>query len=129
LDNTEGRGIQVSVITKYIVVRDGVELDQVFADKKEAEAYDKMLDAAQDLAALIMQGGLQINIDNRTIEEISVYLAKNAPEVAKILKSVKPVKPASGSVLKASPVEKEPVEGNKVAQEPKSKPKGKSRAN
>lgn len=119
----------MSVITKYIVVRDGVELDQVFADKREAEAYDKMLDAAQDLAALIMQGGLQINIDNRTIEEISVYLAKNAPEVAKILKSVKPVKPASGSVLNASPVEKEPVEENKVAQEPKSKPKGKSRAN
>jgi uncharacterized protein len=118
----------VSVITKYIVVRDGVELDRAFADKKEAEAFDKMLDAAQDLAALIKQGELQINIDDRTIEEISVYLAKNAPAVATILKSVKPFKPVSVSVEKGSPVEKEPVAENKVVREPKSKPKGKSRA-
>ena len=109
-----------------------MELDRVFTDKREAEAYDKMLDAAQDLAALIKQGELQIDIDNRTIEEISVYLAKNAPAVAKILKSVKPVKPvkpATGSGEKGSPVEKEPEEEQKVARESKSKPKGKSRAN
>ena len=31
------------VIIRYIVVRNGVELDQVFTIKKEAEAYDKML--------------------------------------------------------------------------------------
>ena len=36
----------MAVITKYVVVRDGVELDREFLVKKEADAYDKMLDAA-----------------------------------------------------------------------------------
>jgi uncharacterized protein len=117
----------VAVITKYIVVRDGVELDQVFADKKEAEAYDKMLDAAQELAVLIKQGDLQIDVDDRTIDEISVYMAKNAPAVAKILKSVKSIKAESNDAEKGPPGENEPVEEKKSVREPKSK--AKSRAN
>lgn len=83
----------MAVITKFVVVRDGVELEQVFLDKKEAEAYDKLLDAAQSLAELIKQGDLQIDIDPRTIDEIAICLAKNAPAVTKILKSVKPLNP------------------------------------
>jgi hypothetical protein len=35
----------MAVITKFFVVRDGVELDKVFSEKKDAETYDKMLDA------------------------------------------------------------------------------------
>ena len=41
----------MAVVAKFFVVRDGVEIDQVFSEKKEAEAYDKMLDAAQKIAA------------------------------------------------------------------------------
>jgi dsDNA-binding SOS-regulon protein len=118
----------VAVITKFIVVRDGVELDRVFADKKEAEAYDKMLDAAQDLAALLKQGDLEIDIDEKTIDGISVYLATHAQAVAKILKSVRPVKPASNGAEKGTPIENGPLEDNKSAREPKSKPKAKGRA-
>ena len=33
----------MAVITKYVVVRNGVELDKEFLVKKEADAYDKML--------------------------------------------------------------------------------------
>jgi uncharacterized protein len=117
----------VAVITKYIVVRDGVELDQVFADKKEAEAYDKMLDAAQELSALIRQSDLQIGVEDSTIDEISVYLAKNAPVVAKILKSVKPIKPVSNDAEKSAPAESKRTEEKKNVREPKSK--AKSRAN
>ena len=83
----------MAVITRYVIVRNGVELDKVFEDKKLAEAYDKMLDAAEALAAFIKQGDLKIDINPGTVDEIAVYLAKNGPEVTRILKGVKPVTP------------------------------------
>ncbi len=78
----------MAVITRFVVVRNGKELDLVFSVKKEAEAYDKMLDAADNLANLIKNGQLQANLDGQTIDEISIFLAKNAPDVARILKGV-----------------------------------------
>lgn len=85
----------MAVITRFIVVRNGKELDKVFEEKKLAEAYDKMLDAAENLAAFIKQGELQIDLDAKTIDDISIYLAKNGPEVTKILKGIKPIAPAA----------------------------------
>ena len=116
----------MAVITKYIVVRDGVELDQVFADKKEAEAYDKMLDAAQELSGLISQGDLPIDLDTETIGAVAIYLAKNAPAVTRILKSVKPFKaPAAGSGK-----DKTATDGSKESRKkaPESKTKAGSKA-
>ncbi len=115
----------MAVITRYIVVRDGVELDRVFADKKEAEAYDKLLDAAQSLVALIGQGNLQIDIAPKTIEEIAIYLANNAQDVINILKNVKPVKSGlkDEAKVKSQP---ETAEDKKRAPETKAKSKGKA---
>lgn len=93
----------MAVITKFFVVRNGVELDQVFEDKKAAEAYDKLLDAAQSLAELIGQADLQIDIDSRKIEDITVYMAQNAPAVIKILKGVKPLEPESKTAGESKP--------------------------
>ncbi|MBL0712184.1 MAG: YebG family protein [Desulfosarcina sp.] len=97
----------MAVITRYVVVREGVELDQVFSVKKEAEAYDKMLDAADSLAEFIRNGNLAIDIDTGTIETLAVFLAKNGPEVVKILKGVKPLaaKPESKKTARARPAE------------------------
>ena len=81
----------MAVITRYIIVRNGVELDKVFDDKRLADAYDKMLDAADSLAAFIKTGDLQIDLEDKTIEQIAVFLAKNGPEVTQILKGIKPV--------------------------------------
>lgn len=81
----------MAVVTKYVVVRNGVELEKEFLVKKEAEAYDKMLDAAENLAAFIKDAGLEIDIDDLTIDAISIFLAKNGPEVTRILKGLKPV--------------------------------------
>lgn len=117
----------MAVITKFIIVRDGVELDQVFTDKKEAEAYDKMLDAAQNLAALIKHSDLKIDIDDKIIDDISIYLAKNAPAVTKILRSIKPIKSESKNSAKAPSIEGEPAENNIKARNPKTK--AKSRVN
>ena len=85
----------MAVITRFIVVRNGVELDQVFDVKKEADAYDKMLDAAENLAAFINKSDLQIDLDAKTVEEISICLAKNAPEVTSILRGIKPITPSA----------------------------------
>jgi uncharacterized protein len=95
--------LAMAVITKYIVVRNGVELEHTFTDKKEAQAYDQMLDASQEIAELIRQGDLQINVDARTIDDISIFLAKNAPAVAAILKAVKPIRPGTEGLRNSKP--------------------------
>lgn len=55
--------------------------------KKEADAYDKMLDAADNLADLIESG--EIEIDENDLEELSVFLAGNGPAVREILKNAR----------------------------------------
>lgn len=80
----------MAVITRYVVVRNGVELDRVFEIKREAEAFDKMLDAAERLAQFIKSGNLEVDLDDRTIDAISVFLAKNGPEVTAMLRGIKP---------------------------------------
>lgn len=84
----------MAVITKFFVVRDGKELDKVFSVKKDAEVYDKMLDAAEQLAEFIKKGELECKLDDKSINEISVFLAKNGPEVTKVLKTVRPLSPS-----------------------------------
>ena len=71
----------MAVITRFIVVRNGVELDKVFDVKKEAEAYDRMLDAAENLAGFIKKSDLDLGIDETVIDTLCVYLSQNAPEV------------------------------------------------
>ncbi len=107
----------MAVIVKYFIVRNGVELDQAFSDKKEADAYDKMLDAADELETFIRNSGIEIDLNDKTIREIAVVLAKNGPEVTKILKNVKPITPAkrSGEPTGSTDAEKEkaPAERSK----------------
>ncbi len=55
--------------------------------KKEADAYDKILEAAGDLAELIELGNIEI--DELDLEELTIFLARNAPTVKKILKPLK----------------------------------------
>jgi hypothetical protein len=117
----------MAVITKYVVVRNGVELDIEFLVKKEAEAYDKMLDAADNLANFIKESDLEIDLDDKKIDEISVFLAKNGPEVIGILKGIKPAAPPESSeqVKPVKPVKKEPEPEKKKAVARKPKPKKK----
>lgn len=103
----------MAVITRFIVVRNGVELDKVFDVKKEADAYDKMLDAAEKLAAFIKKSDLQIDLDAKTVEEISICLAKNAPEVTNILRGIKLITPSTAKIEK--PADPAPVEEKKTA--------------
>lgn len=77
----------MAVIVKYIVVRNGVE-KMTFTTKKEADAYDKMLDVADDLFDYIETAGLGIKED--TLEELALFLSQNKDRVINILKGAKP---------------------------------------
>lgn len=115
----------MAVITKYVVVRNGVELNREFLVKKEAEAYDKMLDAAENLAAYIKDAGLEIDIDDGTIDAVSIFLAKNGPEVSRILKGLKPVAPPVSTREEQKKAEAPAAPAKKKAPAAKAKPKRK----
>lgn len=59
--------------------------------KSEADAYDRILDAAEALAALIVSHG--VRIDEYDLEEFTIFLARNAPVLRGILKGLKYVWP------------------------------------
>ncbi len=73
----------MAITTQYVVTHKGVE-KLVTTDKKEADQYDKMLDAADNLATYIQAKG--IKLDDGIAEELSILLAKNKDKVSKLFK-------------------------------------------
>lgn len=55
--------------------------------KKDADAYDRMLDAAARLGAMIESGG--IDIDEDDLEELTIFLAEHGLVVGRILRGLK----------------------------------------
>ena len=76
----------MAVIVKYVVERNGVE-KMTSTSKKEADAYDKMLDVADGLTDFISTSSLEI--DDRLTEELALYLAQNSASLQQILKGGK----------------------------------------
>ncbi|HCH00732.1 MAG TPA: multidrug DMT transporter permease [Vibrio sp.] len=68
----------MAVIVKYVVERNGEE-KMTFTSKAEADAYDKMLDMADELFTLLENSKI-IEDDNQK-EELSMFLAQNKDEV------------------------------------------------
>ncbi|EOD81053.1 DNA damage-inducible protein [Grimontia indica] len=84
----------MAVIVKYVVERNGEE-KMTFTSKAEADAYDKMLDMADELFELL--GKSEVTGDEAQREELSLFLAQNREEVlyalgAKRKPTPKPVK-------------------------------------
>jgi dsDNA-binding SOS-regulon protein len=52
--------------------------------KKEADAYDRVIDAATCISELLEKSG--IDIDEDDLEVLSIFIADNAPAVMQILK-------------------------------------------
>jgi len=52
--------------------------------KKEADAYDRMIDAANCISELLEESG--IDIDEDDLEVLSIFIADNAPAVMQIFK-------------------------------------------
>ncbi len=79
----------MAVIVKYIVVRNGEE-KMTFATKKEADAYDKMLDIADNLFEFLEKSKTKLN--ENQLEDISLLLAENKDMLIPILRGVTPKK-------------------------------------
>ena len=102
----------MAVIVQYIVEREGVQ-KMTFVSKKEADAYDKMLDISDELLTLLGEG--ELGVEDEKLEEIALYLAKNANQAAAILKGAKP-KPKATEKEEA-PAAEAAAEGPKVVEE------------
>ena len=68
----------MAVIVKYVVERNGEE-KMTFTSKAEADAYDKMLDMADELFALLGQS--ELLEDEGKQEDLAMFLAQNKDEV------------------------------------------------
>ncbi|WP_341504082.1 YebG family protein [Gallaecimonas sp. GXIMD4217] len=77
----------MAVVIQYVVVREGVE-KMTFTSKKEADAYDKLLDTADALAALLEKS--PVELDDKAVEELSFYLASNKDQLLEAIKGAKP---------------------------------------
>ena len=89
----------MAVIVKYVIERNGVE-KMTFAAKSEADAYDKMLDIADEL--FVVLGQSKLLGDEAQQESLALYLAQNKDEIlqalgakAKTVKKDKAVEPAA----------------------------------
>lgn len=81
----------MAVITQFVVVREGVE-KMTFISKKEADAYDKMLDISDNLVPFLIKADL--GLDENKCEQLAFYLANNKDELSNLLKGVVQVKNA-----------------------------------
>ncbi|WP_299977236.1 YebG family protein [Desulfobacula sp.] len=79
----------MAVIVKYIVVRNGEE-KMTFATKKEADAYDKMLDIADNLFEFLESSKIKLN--ENQLEDISLLLAEKRDKLMPILRGINPKK-------------------------------------
>ncbi|MBU1342792.1 MAG: YebG family protein [Proteobacteria bacterium] len=77
----------MAVIIKYIVVRNGEE-KMTFATKREADAYDKMLDIADNLFEFLETS--KIKFSENQLEDISLLLAENRDKLIPILRGMNP---------------------------------------
>ncbi|MFD3246598.1 YebG family protein [Rahnella aquatilis] len=76
----------MAVETKFVVVRKGEE-KMTFANKKEADAYDKMLDMADAFTEWLLQSN--IDMDETLAENIALHLAEQKDTVQHILRTSK----------------------------------------
>lgn len=125
----------MAVIIKYIVVRNGVE-KMTFTTKKEADAYDKMLDIADNLYEFLETA--DIDMDEQQLEDLSLFLAQNKDSLIPIMKGIKPKKKMPSDQELEEPNDKEKnasqknegekkAEKEKTADKPKNTKKSKNR--
>ncbi len=101
----------MAVIVKYIVVRNGEE-KMTFATKKEADAYDKMLDIADNLFEFLESS--KIKLSENQLEDISLLLAEKRDKVMPILRGIKPKKKSAKKPEPKKPAQKESTPSKKA---------------
>ena len=76
----------MAVIVQYIVVRNG-EQKMTFTSKKEADAYDKLLDISDRMYTFLESSKLEMGADQ--LEELSFFLAENREAAIGLLRGGK----------------------------------------
>ncbi|MBJ3813992.1 damage-inducible protein YebG [Shimwellia pseudoproteus] len=74
----------MAVVVKYVVTREGEE-KMAFTSKKEADAYDKMLDLADTLNGWLAQG--PVELEARQQDTLAMWLAGQRETLSAILKT------------------------------------------
>lgn len=69
----------MAVVLQYLVVRNGIE-KMSFTNKKEADAYDKLLDLAEHLDQVLAQAPVSLNETDR--EALALYLAEHQAKLS-----------------------------------------------
>lgn len=64
----------MAVTLQYLVVRNGIT-KMTFTDKKEADAYDRLLDLADQIDELLSSGPVELNEQDR--EALALFLAQS----------------------------------------------------
>lgn len=88
----------MAVIVKYVVERNGEE-KMTFTSKADADAYDKMLDMADELFELL--GKSELLEDETKQEALAMFLAQNKEEVLYALGAKRKPAPAKPKKTKA----------------------------
>ena len=89
----------MAVIVKYVVERNGEE-KMTFTSKADADAYDKMLDMADELFELL--GKSELLEDEAKQEELAMFLAHNKEEVLYALGAKRKPAPVKPKAVKAA---------------------------
>ncbi|MCG7552390.1 damage-inducible protein YebG [Pseudoalteromonas sp. JC28] len=87
----------MAVIIKYVVERNGVER-MTFTSKKEADAYDKMLDVAEALEDMLTK--VDVPLSEQQVESLALEIAKQKDDFVSVLKGGK-VAPKANTKNKA----------------------------
>ena len=99
----------MAVEIKYVVIREGEE-KMSFASKKEADAYDKMLDLAEVLNDWLVECPLTLEEEQR--DSMAMWLAERKDTLNHILRSGK--LPEAEGAAEASAYSAEAEEGDKT---------------
>lgn len=107
----------MAVIVQYIVVRNG-EQKMTFTSKKEADAYDKLLDISDRMYTFLESSKLEMSADQ--LEELAFFIAENRDAAIGLLRGGKPGKKPLSAVKAAAEDKKSGGTGRKTAKSRKS---------
>ncbi|ALQ46073.1 MULTISPECIES: YebG family protein [Raoultella] len=104
----------MAVEIKYVVIREGEE-KMSFTSKKEADAYDKMLDLAEVLNDWLVE--CPLTLDEIQRDEMAMWLAERKETLHHILRSGKLPEAEDGTNGQASQDESSAAETSEAAAE------------
>lgn len=114
----------MAVEIKYVVVREGQE-KMSFASKKDADAYDKMLDLAEVLSEWLVHSPVALEEGQNDV--LAMWMAENKDVLSTVLKSGKlpdlEGATASDEIASDEVIAEETTSDDKVAEHPRKRTK------